>query len=136
MCEKFELTRHLVKGASTGNKILVTDKPNRANANHSYTISGFNTATNDSQTLFEPAVSEIELLFQNGPIPEKGKNGVTMEDLLAICLHRLRGFQTGPFLCEENQTAFEHIELALAALNQRTEKRIQQNVEGKELHHE
>lgn len=47
-------------------------------------------------------------------------DGVIMEDLLAICIDRLKSFQEGPFACDENQNAINHLEQAKAALDART----------------
>jgi hypothetical protein len=72
-----------------------------------------------------------EINFQNGPIPINGTNGVTIEALLAVSADRLEMFQSGPYPCEENGRALEHIKLALADLKLRTRNRIARGVEGK-----
>jgi hypothetical protein len=69
-------------------------------------------------------------LFQNGPIPEKGVNGLTQEVLLEICADRLRSFQAGPYACRENALALTKIEEAQMWLQSRTLKRMQRGVEG------
>jgi hypothetical protein len=68
--------------------------------------------------------------FQNGPIKEHGVNGVTHEAVLAIVAHRLRSFQSGPYACDENRTALDHIERANEILYDRTRKRLARGVEG------
>ena len=69
--------------------------------------------------------------FQNGPVTEAGVNGVTHEDLLAIIIHRLQGFQSGPFACRDNDMALAKAQECLAWLNNRTKDRISRGVEGK-----
>lgn len=70
--------------------------------------------------------------FQNGPVPEDGlPNGYSIELLLAICKHRLEYFQSGKFPSTFNDRAIIYIEQALAALHERTNLRIEHNVEGK-----
>lgn len=135
MYHEYELTRHKVDGAATGNTVMVTDKPGRANANHAYKITGFNTETNPNQKLFAPPVDELEVLFQNGPVDVNGRNGVTIEELLVICQHRLTGFQGGPASCDDNEEALEGITKALEALKRRTKKRLAQGVEGTKHKH-
>ena len=76
-----------------------------------------------------------EILFQNGTIPEVGVNGVQFEDLIKICINRLEHFQKGDFNCRENAIALTHLESALLWLQNRTEKRKNQGVEGKYINH-
>ena len=68
--------------------------------------------------------------FQNGPIGEFGVNGTTNEAELAKVRHRLECFQAGPFPCEENAEALEHINKAIAVLEARTADRKARHVEG------
>lgn len=70
------------------------------------------------------------LRFQHGPIKEVGTNGITHEALLAILCDRLRGFQSGPYACEANELALQHLESAQAALHSRTKERVERGVEG------
>lgn len=49
-----------------------------------------------------------------------GEIGCRMEDLLAICAHRLEAFQGSPHKCAENATALDSVRDALAALHART----------------
>jgi hypothetical protein len=96
-----------------------------------YVIGGMNMLDN-------PQVSDarigdherLDILFQNGPIPQVGHNGVTIEHLLAVCGHRLEELQSGKFASEYNQKALEHIQGAIASLSQRTLDRIARQVEG------
>lgn len=64
-----------------------------------------------------------EIRFQQGHPESVGINGVTLESVLAICLHRLNGFQRGPYPSAFNAMAIGHIEQAIAVLQQR-----QQNI--------
>ena len=68
--------------------------------------------------------------FQEGPILESGVNGLAQEDLLAIVIDRLQGFQSGDFACGENGRALEALEMALGWLRQRTADRRTRGVEG------
>jgi hypothetical protein len=71
------------------------------------------------------------LVFQHGPIPQTGLNGVTNEALLAIIADRLERFQQGEFPCQENESALHHTKMALDRLRARTKNRIERGVEGK-----
>lgn len=70
------------------------------------------------------------IVFQHGAVKEAGVNGVTIEDLLEICIHRLTCFQTGPYACSSNEQAADFIKLALGRLDSRTAERMKRNVEG------
>ena len=119
---------HKVNPANDTLNISVTDEPGAGGACHRYVIDGFDTETNASQR-FE-TFYQTEILFQNGPIPEVGVNGVTHEALLAIVADRLRSFQAGPFACKANACALTHIEEAQHWLQQRTLERMRRGVEG------
>ena len=130
------ITDHITNPANDRLTITVTDEPGAGGANHRYTIEGFDLRKNpswdgdeiDETEWFDPCSQVI--LFQNGPIPERGVNGVTQEALLAIVIDRLRCFQAGPYACEDNQRALVHTELALLALKERTKARMARGVEG------
>ncbi|BDD79650.1 hypothetical protein [Burkholderia phage FLC9] len=131
----FQISKHEVEGAASNLVIRVGDEANvKTNANHRYDITGFNTAGNAAEDA-DGATQMLSILFQNGPIPEFGNNGVTIEALLALVSHRLEGFQDGPFNCPENQEALEHVDAALAALKSRTAKRVAKGVEGTNAKH-
>ncbi len=68
--------------------------------------------------------------MQHGPIGEVGVNGLTNEVLLAIVVDRLRGFQSGEFICRENAIALTKLEEARMWLELRTKKRQARGVEG------
>jgi len=71
-----------------------------------------------------------DVIFQNGPIPENGVNGLTQEVLIAICIDRLEGFQSGQFACRENALALTKLQEAQMWLLKRTRDRIARDVEG------
>lgn len=124
---------HMTNTASKQLSIEVMDHPGAGGANHLYMIRGFNSITNVSGTYIAPQGVETEasmILFQNGPIPENGVNGVTQEALLAIVIDQLRSFQAGPFACRENAVALTHIETGLMWLHSRTLNRERRGVEG------
>lgn len=128
-----QITDHIVNPANDRLRIEATDSPGAGGANHLYRITGFDTASNESDPFTaaygKPAV-HATVLFQNGPIPEKGVNGVTQEALLAIVADRLRSFQAGAFACRENALALTKIEEAMHWLHQRTLARMRRGVEG------
>lgn len=79
----------------------------------------------------EGAVVDLCLIvFQDGPVKDVGINGVSVEDLLDICSHRLQCFQTGPYACKENESAIQLIQLARTSLDNRTADRKRRAVEG------
>lgn len=126
-----EITDHIVEGDSANHqlKIEVTDEPGAGGANHRYVVRGFDYVSNLSRPT-RLVDSELIILFQNGPIPEVGVNGVTGEALVAIVIDRLRSFQKGPFACHDNEAAQKYFELGLAALQERTRGRLERGVEG------
>lgn len=125
---------HKINPANDTISISVTDQPGSGGANHRYEIGGFDASKNassgqDGEIVSAPD-SELVIMFQNGPIPEVGVNGVTHEVLLAIVADRLRSFQAGPFACKANACALTHIEEAQHWLQQRTIERMRRGVEG------
>jgi hypothetical protein len=122
------ITDHIINPANDKLTITVTDEPGAGGANHRYLVEGFDTKTNPSARY--PDLIGQEILFQNGPINEKGVNGITQEALLAIVADRLRSFQAGPFACRENALALTKIEEAQHWLQQRTIARMRRGVEG------
>lgn len=124
---------HQVNPANDTLSVTVLDEPGAGGAPHLYQIAGFNSATN----LADPWTDRhgtpgayTTILFQNGPIPESGVNGVTHEALLAIVADRLRCFQAGAYACRENALALTKIEEALHWLHHRTRARMRRGVEG------
>lgn len=128
-----EIHDHKVNPANDTLTITVADEPGAGGANHLYQVTGFNTASNASDPFskrYGQPADHSTILFQNGPIPEVGVNGVTHEVLLAIVADRLRSFQKGPYGCKANACALTHIEEAQHWLQQRTIERMRRGVEG------
>ena len=69
-------------------------------------------------------------VFQSGPVKEAGVNGIFLEDLIDICVHRLTCFQSGPFACKENENAIQFLQCARGQLANRTADRQRRGVEG------
>jgi len=128
------ITNHAIDPETEKLEILAVDAPTAGGASCLYQITGLNAASNDRNRLMhQPAgypATYIQILFQNGPIPEVGVNGVTNEVLLAIVADRLRGFQSGPFACVDNDWTLHCVEAALRHLKERTRERMSRGVEG------
>jgi len=111
---------------STGNcrftKVISVDDPGAGGACHDYRVTEFRMDGNFR--VF------AEVHFQNGPIRENGVNGCHQEDLLAIVIDRLEGFQAGTYACRENALALTKIQEAMHWLNHRTAGRQARGVEG------
>lgn len=112
--------RVLEIGTRKYTEVNVVDEPGQGNANHHYTI----------RTAAEPVTILGEVKFQNGPIKETGVNGVMNEDLIAIVIDRMRGFQSGEYNCRDNALALTKLEEALMWLRNRTNEREARGVEG------
>ena len=104
------------------NTVVARDEKGSGNAYHEY------------QVIFgdlESGKEGIVLNFQNGGRNIEGsEHGLTAEDLLEICRHRLQCFQTSDYACRENAVALTKIEEALMWLNHRVEDRAERNVLG------
>ena len=68
--------------------------------------------------------------FQEGAIKESGVNGVMNEDLIAMVICRLEGFQNSEFRCRDNAVAITKLEESLMWLRKRTIGRENRGVEG------
>ena len=101
--------------------VLCLDEPGVGNACHKYEI-----VLTENRNQVAGVVN-----FQDGPIQESGVNGVQNEDLLAVVIDRLQGFQSGNFACRENAIALMKIQEALMRLEKRTVDRKGRGVEGK-----
>ena len=105
------------------NNVYALDELGNGGANHMYAIVGITDQSDDVATVID---------FQNGPRNAEGsKHGVLDVDLLEIVKHRLTAFQAGPYACEENDKALQHITEALLWMNKRVEDRIERNILGK-----
>jgi hypothetical protein len=125
-----EITTHRINPANDNITIEVTDQPGAGGANHRYLVSGFHTKSNLSATHVNNDETALDILFQNGPIPETGVNGITQEVLLAIVQDRLESFQAGPYASVENQRALDAVKEAQHWLHHRTLQRMARGVEG------
>lgn len=112
-----ELSGHKVNGCNEALGVRAVDEPGRGGASHVYHITGYDE-------------NGLMILFQDGPIKEVGTNGVTHEALLAILIDRLEGFQSGPYKCDDNQEALDHLRGAQGVLQRRTKARLARGVEG------
>ncbi len=106
-------------------KVNVIDEPSFGGACHNYEIVSKKEHPEFKEPCFRDCIS-----FQKGPIKEHGVNGIHNEDLIAIVIDRMEGFQSGDYECSENQTALQHLRDALEALNDRTAAREKRGVEG------
>jgi len=127
------ITDHAIDPANESLTITVLDAPGNGGASHLYRIMGFDSMSNACNRMVMlpgDSATGMVLFFQNGPIPEVGVNGITIEALLAIVADRLHGFQSGPYACEENERALLLIKEAMDCLMYRTRDRIKRGVEG------
>lgn len=89
------------------------------------------TRTLDGETEFNPETDLLARIhFQEGPIKEKGVNGINNEDAIVMVIRRLQGFQDSPFSCRENAMAITKLEEALMWLRKRTIGREKREVVG------
>jgi hypothetical protein len=115
------ITDHRLTGLNEAISIVAMDERGHGGANHHYNLTldhGDGTAHG------------YEIKFQKGPIKEAGVNGLSGEALLAVEIDRLRGFQSGPFACDDNARALLCCEMALYWLQKRTRERVARGVEG------
>lgn len=85
------------------------------------------------QTLKDGSMSEWvehEILMQQGIRTEVGLNGIFFDELLEICIQRLKLYQAGELRCRENALALTKLEEAQLWLEKRTADRQKRNVEG------
>jgi hypothetical protein len=116
-----EIKHHLIGDSSVDHlAIEADDEPGSGGAHHRYVI--FN--------VDEPHVLQCEIDFQNGPVPQNGVNGVTIESLIAVGMHRLECFQGGPFPSPDNAEALVHLDKAMECLKRRSKERLARGVEG------
>lgn len=114
--------RKLNVGANDNTEVFAVDEKDSSGGNHDYIITW--SRSNDGSTASQA------IQFQKGPIKEVGVNCIQNEDLLAIVIDRLQGFQNGPFKCKENGRALVDLQGALYHLHHRTRDREKRGVEG------
>lgn len=107
--------------AGTENKVFVADQPGPGNGCHEYRVE---IGAESHQSYIDTVV------FQQGPVKEVGLNGIQNEHLLAMVIHRLQGFQSGPYSCRENALALTKLQEAMMWLEERTKDRSSRGVEG------
>lgn len=123
-----EINTHKVNGANEAISITVLDEPGSGGASHKYLLQIRRPGPEGKP---DGALnSELLLQFQNGPIGERGPNGITQEALLAVVIDRLECFQRGPFKCKENEDALGMIKGGATCLHKRTTRRLAAGVEG------
>ncbi len=118
------MERIVTFGSQEHTEVVALDEKGPGNANHSYAIRP-SAKLPDGEARWEQP-----LAFQNGPIKEAGVNGVMNEDLIAIVIDRMRGFQSGDYRCRDNAIALTKLEEALMWLRNRTNEREARGVEG------
>ena len=123
--------------ASSDHTTLYAEKDFKYNAPHTFAILESNLAVEKTDEVDEDGnlCCEAEgfatlIHFQEGPIKEVGVYGVSNEDLIIMVVCRLDHFQNSAYKCEENAKAIEHLNAALDALSERTNKRNVRCVEG------
>ena len=115
--------RTLEIGTRKYTEVEAMDERGQGNANHVYHVITVVPTEEDHCILGF-------INFQNGPIKEFGVNGVMNEDLIAIVIDRMRGFQSGGYACRDNALALTKLEEALMWLRNRTNSREARGVEG------
>ncbi|MGD1952070.1 MAG: hypothetical protein ACFB14_20840 [Leptolyngbyaceae cyanobacterium] len=106
--------------AGTVNRVFALDEPGPGNGCHQYCVE-----IESAGRLFR-----TETNFQKGPVKEVGLNGIQNEHLLAMVIHRLQGFESGPYACRENALALTKLQEAMHCLEARTKDRSKRGVEG------
>ena len=119
--------RTLDIGTRNFTEVIVTDEPGEGNACHRYQVVSVGGDPDTTPAVF------AEISFQNGPIEEVGVNGCQQEDMLAVVIDRLQGFQGGSYQCHENASAITKLKEALVWLRHRTDDRIRRWGEGRNL---
>ena len=116
--------RKLLIGSERFTVVEAGDEPGMGGASHEYYISGKDREDNVVAGEFG------NVKFQKGPVKETVANGCFIEDLIAICIDRLQGFQSGDFPCRENALSLTKLEEELQWLDHRTQDRQRRGVEG------
>jgi hypothetical protein len=121
-----QLTSHMVNGCNETIRVDVMDAPGDGGACHDYRVTVLPSWS--CHPRHDGLVASVR--FQNGPVKERGANGLTNEALLAILIDRMEGFQSGQFACHDNQMALDHLQSARLWLHKRTMDRVARGVEG------
>jgi hypothetical protein len=78
----------------------------------------------------------IRVVFQSGFPREVGINGCRVEDVIALAVDRLNGYQNGTLACPENESALNSLNMAIKVLEERIKRRQQQGVLNTMSRHE
>lgn len=117
-----ELYRNVVDTSHKYTNVYASDYIGPGGAHHHYDIVHKEEGKDD--------IHLKEIRFQDGPIKEAGINGVMDENLIAIVIDRLEGFQKGPYASNYNGQALSYLYSALNELQSRTKERESRGVEG------
>jgi hypothetical protein len=100
----------------------------------SYDSSHFTTRTEDGSEIISGGCSYgtgFCISWQNGAILEADDiNGAFVETIIDAARDRIEAYQQTISKCDENQEAIEYLQLALAALNKRTNRKTSEGKEG------
>ena len=80
----------------------------------------------------DQGISIHVLHFQDGVVPEVGRNGMQNEEVLEVLIDRMNWINK-QFPCRENSLALTKLEEALLWLNKRTADRVKRGVEGQHV---
>jgi len=123
--------REVTIGTHRYTQVICLDEPGAGGACHVYAVR----PTPPAGICVAPDFATVS--FQNGPMQEAAVNGCHNEDLIAIVIDRLQGFQSGEYKCRENAIAITKLEIAITKLeeamlwlNKRTSDRQKRGVEG------
>lgn len=116
------ITNHVIPGNVNDDHFTVTaaDEPGPGGAHHHYILG-------------HGGRGVTHLNFQNGGVSEVGPNGITEAQLIAVLIHRLEAFQSGPFRSRENAITITKLEEALMWQQQRTMNRMRKGIEGRSV---
>ena len=92
------------------------------------------TDSDDNPSGGEVHAKGLDIVWQSGPLgrgeDRKEPNGAFVETVIEAARQRLIFYQDSKFNCAENQEAIDHLSRALQALEFRTQKREDREVEG------
>lgn len=115
----------------TGNVDIYSKVKKSTDYSNIYTLPIFKTISYNHFLVADNNENVIaDIHFQNQSISD-GVNGCFMEDLIHICILRLKQFQNTEFKCDDNFNAIHHLEKAIEHLNNRTKDRKERGVLGK-----
>lgn len=78
--------------------------------------------------------NSISHKIQNGPIRENGVNGCQVDTLIKTARIIVQGLHE-KFPCEENERCLTHLDNAISALDDRTNRRTRMGIEGTNQEH-